>query len=303
VDLGTRIGKLELRNPVCLASGTCGFGGELEDFLDLRRLGGLFTKALTLEPRAGNPMPRLAETEHGLLNSIGLANPGLEVFLDELLPPLRELEIPVLVNVAGRSAADYVELARALAECRGPAGIELNVSCPNVKEGGIAFGASPGPLSKLLRQVREAWPGLLLVKMTPQVSSVAEMARLAEDCGADGLSLINTIPGMAIDPLSRRPRTVTNTSGYSGPALKPVALAQVYQAARAVRIPVVGVGGIQTAEDVVEFLLAGACAVQVGTASFRDPGIAGRILDDLARWGTEQGVSLLSELVGAVRPW
>lgn len=313
--LSVPLGELELRNPVCLASGTCGFGRELDGLLPLEALGGLFTKAVTAEPRSGNAMPRLAETEHGLLNSIGLANPGLDAFVRDKLPWLRALDTAVFVNVAGRTAEDYLAVCRRLQELedeyvagrdagRGAlAGLELNVSCPNVKEGGISFGAKPGPLSELVGQVRRVWRGRLLVKLTPQTADVAEQARVAEAAGADALSLINTIPGMSIDLRSRRPRTCTNTSGYSGPAIRPIAVAQVYQAARATRLPVVGMGGIQTGRDVAEFLLAGACAVQIGTASFAEPGRALGILQEFQAWLEEEGLASAAELVGAVRPW
>jgi dihydroorotate dehydrogenase (NAD+) catalytic subunit len=311
LNLETRVGTRTLRNPVGLASGTAGFGRELDGLLPLEALGALFTKAVTPEPRPGNPMPRLAETEHGLLNSIGLANPGLAAFLSDKLPWLRRADTAVFVNVAGRVAEDYLEVCRALQAVEDShgggagslAGIELNVSCPNVKEGGISFGARPGPLEELVRQVREAWRGLLVVKLTPQTASVAEQAKAAEAAGADALSLINTIPGMSIDLASRRPRTITNTSGYSGPAIRPIAVAQVYQAARAVALPVVGMGGIQTGRDVAEFLLAGACAVQVGTASFAEPARALGIVAELEEWMESQGVKGVGELVGAVRPW
>jgi len=310
LNLETRLGARTLRNPVCLASGTAGFGRELDGLLPLEALGGLFTKAVTPEPRPGNPMPRLAETEHGLLNSIGLANPGLAAFLAGKLPWLRQADTAVFVNVAGRVAEDYLEVCRALQEVEeghaapgSLAGIELNVSCPNVKEGGISFGARPAPLEELVRRVRQAWRGLLVVKLTPQTASVAEQAKAAEAAGADALSLINTIPGMSIDLSTRRPRTITNTSGYSGPAIRPIAVAQVYQAARAVSLPVVGMGGIQTGRDVAEFLLAGACAVQVGTASFAEPARALGILAELMEWMEGQGVRGVEELVGAVRPW
>jgi dihydroorotate dehydrogenase (NAD+) catalytic subunit len=308
--LAVQLGDLSLANPITLASGTCGFGSELEDFLPLERLGGLFTKAITPEARPGNPMPRLAETEHGLLNSIGLANPGLAGFEREKLPWLRRQRLPIWVNVAGRTAEDYAAVFRRLAELEAGrsgedpplAGIELNVSCPNVKEGGISFGARPGPLASLIGQLRPLWPGQLVVKLTPQVADVGEVARAAAGAGADALSLINTIPGMAIDLRSRRPRTITNTSGYSGPAIKPVALAQVWQASRAVDLPLLGIGGIQRGTDVAEFLLAGATAVQVGTASFAEPGAALRILEEFAAWLDAEQVCA-SGLIGALRPW
>lgn len=310
-DLRVRVGDLTLRNPVCLASGTCGFGSEVAGFLALEQLGALFSKAVTPEARPGNPMPRLAETEFGLLNSIGLANPGLAAFVRDKLPWLREQQTAVFINVAGRTAQDYLEVCRGLQELeesRGGevgslAGIELNVSCPNVKEGGISFGAKPGPLAELVAQARQVWRGRLLVKLTPQTADVAEQARAAEAAGADALSLINTIPGMSIDLRSRRPRTCTNTSGYSGPAIRPIAVAQVWQVARAVGIPVVGMGGIQCGRDVAEFLLAGACAVQVGTASFADPGRAAGILREFQAWLEEEGVARAEELIGAVKPW
>ena len=308
--LAVSLGSVPMANPVTLASGTCGFGRELADLMPLERLGGLFTKAVTPEPRAGNAMPRLAETEHGMLHSIGLANPGLEGFERERLPWLRRQALPVWVNVAGRTAEDYEAVVRRLAELEaersagdGPlAGLELNVSCPNVKEGGISFGARPAPLEALVARLRPLWPGQLLVKLTPQVADVGEMARAAAAAGADGLTLINTIPGMAIDLKTRRPKTITNTSGYSGPAIKPVALAQVWQASRAVELPLVGIGGIQRGEDVVEFLLAGASAVQVGTATFAEPDAALRILGEFAAWLDREGCRA-ADLVGAVRPW
>lgn len=309
-SLEIQFANLAAINPITLASGTCGFGRELADLLDLERLGGLFTKAVTPEPRPGNAMPRLAETEHGLLNSIGLANPGLEGFERDKLPWLREQSFPVWINVAGRTAEDYEAVTRRLTELeqeRAPgrpplAGIELNVSCPNVKEGGISFGARPAALEALVARIRRIWPGQLVVKLTPQVADPGEMARAAAGAGADALSLINTIPGMAIDLETRRPKTITNTSGYSGPAIKPVALAQVWQVSRAVDLPLVGIGGIQRGEDVVEFLLAGASLVQVGTASFAEPAAAERILDEFAAWLDANGCHA-AELVGAVRPW
>jgi dihydroorotate dehydrogenase (NAD+) catalytic subunit len=308
--LGVRLAGLELANPVCLASGTCGFGRELADLLPLERLGGLFTKAVTPEPRAGNAMPRLAETAHGLLNSIGLANPGLAAFAEDKLPWLRSCGTEVFVNVAGRTRDDYLAVCARLEEleasrtagARALAGIELNVSCPNVKEGGISFGARPQALAALVEPVRAVWSGRLLVKLTPQVADVGEMARAAEGAGADGLSLINTIPGMAIDLATRRPRTITNTSGYSGPAIKPIAVAQVWQAARAVKIPVVGIGGIECGQDVAEFLLAGACCVQVGTATFARPRRALEILEEFEAWLEREGTDAAA-VIGAVRPW
>ena len=303
IDLATSIATLALRNPVTLASGTCGFGRELAPFLDFEQLGGIFTKAVTLEPRAGNAMPRLAETEHGLLNSIGLANPGLQGFVETRLPWLREQSCAVLVNVAGRCPDDYYAVLEALDGLPGIDGVELNLSCPNVREGGIAFGTDPEVFAPLVREARKRYRGLLVVKMTPQVSSVSRMAALAEDCGADALSLINTIPGMAIDIHSRRPRTITNTSGYSGAAIKPVAVAQVWQASRACGLPIVGIGGICCVEDVIEFLLAGASAVQIGTASFRDPGLAGRLIEELGAWCENEGVKEIAQLIGAVEPW
>ncbi len=302
-EMRTSIGTLGLRNPITLASGTCGFGQELADFVDFDTLGGIFTKAVTQEVRPGNPMPRLAETEHGLLNSIGLANPGLAGFLRDRLPWLQAQSCAVLVNVAGRCPEEYMAVLEALNDQPGIDGIELNVSCPNVREGGIAFGTDPDVFSRLVRQAREVYHGLLVVKMTPQVSSVSRMAALAEDYGADALSMINTIPGMAIDVHTRRPRTVTNTSGYSGPGIKPVAVAQVWQASRACKLPIVGIGGITCVTDVIEFLLAGASAVQVGTASFRDPDLAARLVIELNQWCDEQGVKEVMELIGAVRPW
>jgi dihydroorotate dehydrogenase (NAD+) catalytic subunit len=312
IDLRSSLCGIPLKNPITLASGTCGFGSEFEGLLDIESLGALFTKAVTPEMRPGNPMPRLAETPHGLLNSIGLANPGLLAFTQTKWPWLEKCKLPIIVNVAGRVEADYIEVVQAMATLdrearakglRGLPAIELNLSCPNVREGGISFGAKPGPFGKMIQAVRPHWPHTLIVKMTPQVSSVAELAKVAEQSGADALSLINTIPGMAIDLKTRRPKTITNTSGYSGPAIKPIALAQVWQAATATSLPVVGIGGISSADDVVEFLLAGATCIQIGSASFRQPTIAASILADLESWMQKEGVLNLGELIGAVRPW
>jgi dihydroorotate dehydrogenase (NAD+) catalytic subunit len=303
IDLSSSIAGLNLPNPICLASGTCGFGDELRDFMNLDRLGAIFTKAVTREVRRGNRMPRLAETEHGLLNSIGLANPGIDGFEQHKWPWLQQQNIEVIVNVAGAQADDYAYVAERLSVLEGIRAIELNLSCPNVKEGGIAHGSKPDIFAELIKHVRRSWPGMLIVKMTPQVSNVAEMARIAEASGADALSLINTIPGMAIDLKSRRPKTITNTSGYSGAAIKPIALAQVFQASRAVTIPIIGIGGIYTVEDVVEFLLAGACAVQIGTATFTRPSLAVELVEGLENWMLRNEVKSTQELIGAVRPW
>lgn len=301
-DLSVRIGTLRLPNPVIAASGTFGFGREMAAVFDLSRLGGICSKGITCEPRQGNPPPRVAETASGMLNSVGLQNPGLDRFLAEELPFMAGLGTLVVVNVAGSSAEDYQELCRRLDGTAVDA-IELNLSCPNVKEGCMAFGSTAAGVASLVRAVRPLTRKPLWVKLTPNSGSVDETARAAEAEGADAVSLINTLLGMAVDARTRRPVLRNNTGGLSGPAIKPVALRMVHEASRAVGIPVVGMGGIATGEDVAEFLLAGASAVQVGTASLVRPTACMRILDQLAAFAAETGTARIADLTGALRPW
>ncbi|MBP7148101.1 MAG: dihydroorotate dehydrogenase [Acidobacteria bacterium] len=296
VDVGR---GLVLKNPILTASGTFGYGLEFEPFLNLGRLGGLVVKGISPRPRAGNPPARIVETPAGMLNAIGLQNVGVRRFIDEKLPALRERDTAVVVNVYGHSTEDYVAVAEALEPERGVAALELNLSCPNVKEGGQEIGRSPRLIEEVTAAVRRASSRPLWVKLTPNVGDIVACARAAADGGADAVSLINTLVGMVIDVERRRPVLSHGTGGLSGPAIRPVAIAMVWQVARALRIPVIGMGGIVSARDVVEFLLAGARAVQVGTANFNDPGIALRILDDLATWCRVHGVTDVNELVGA----
>lgn len=300
VDLAVELGPLRLANPLLTASGTFGYGLEFAHLCDLGRLGGIVTKGLSLAPMRGNPPPRIAETRGGMLNSIGLQNIGIERFLAEVLPGLGRFPAQVIVNLFGYERDEYVRLAERVDAAAGVAALELNVSCPNVKRGGIEFGQDPEVLEGLVRAVRAATAKPIIVKLSPNVTRPAELGQAAKAGGADILSAINTVLGMAIDPQTRRPRLATVKGGLSGPAIRPIALRIVFDVARQVGLPVIGIGGIETVDDVVEFLLAGASAVQVGTALFRDPRTPERLLDELARRLAEQGVSRLRDLIGGV---
>jgi dihydroorotate dehydrogenase (NAD+) catalytic subunit len=296
------VGGLELQNPVLTASGTFGYGAEYAPYLDLNRLGGIVTKGLSLKPRPGNQPPRIYETSCGMLNAIGLANVGLEVFLAEKLPFLASLETAVVVNLYAESEAEFGQLARALDGAQGLAALEVNVSCPNVKSGGLAFGLDPKAVARVTRAVRQATSLPVWVKLTPNVSDPSPMAQAAQEAGADAISLINTLLAMAIDARTRRPRLANIMGGLSGPAIKPVALRMVYQVSRAVDIPVVGLGGINSGQDVTEFLLAGASAVQVGTANFSDPAAATRIISELQDFCRQEGIRRVADLIGGLLP-
>ncbi len=300
-DLSVRIGNLRLTNPVLTASGTFGYGEEFAGLMDLSRLGGLVVKGISLEPRAGNPPPRVAETPCGMLNAIGLENVGLKRFLAEKIPFLRGLGCAVVVNILGDSAEDYARLAEALSAEPGVHALEVNISCPNVKKGGVAFGTVPAMAAEVTRAVRAATHLPVIVKLSPNVTDIALMARAVEEAGADAVSLINTLIGMAIDIRTRRPKLGNVIGGLSGPAVKPVALRMVWQAASAVSIPVIGIGGIATAEDAVEFLLAGATAVQIGTANFYNPGAAQEVAEGLEHYLREQGETSIRGLIGGIR--
>jgi len=302
-ELAVRLGPLELPNPILTASGTFGYGLEFAPLAALERLGGIVTKGLSLVPLAGNPPPRIAETRGGVLNSIGLQNIGIERFLADVLPELERYPARVIVNLFGYEFDDYAELARRVDDRPGIAAVELNVSCPNVKRGGMEFGHDPAVLERLVASVRAATTKPILVKLSPNAGSPVEAADAARRGGADILSAINTVLGMSIDPWTRRPRLHTNRGGLSGPAIRPIAVRIVFDVARKVGLPVIGIGGIETVDDVLEFLLAGASAVQVGTALFRDPRTAERLVDGLAQRMTELGATRLDELVGAVKPW
>jgi len=300
VDLAVELAGLRLRNPVMTASGTFASGREYADFIDLSRLGAVVTKGVSPVPWTGNDSPRVAETFGGMLNSIGLQNPGVEVFCARDLTWLGSQDVPVVVNVCGHSAEDYVRVVERLEDEPGVAAYEVNISCPNVDAGGMAFGTSCVPAAAVTAAVRAATKRPLIVKLSPNVTDITEIARAVESAGADGVSLVNTLLGMAIDAETRRPKLARVVGGLSGPAIKPVALRMVWQVAKAVGVPVIGVGGIMTGEDAVEFLLAGASAIQVGTANFVDPTSTMRIVDGLTEYCVRHGVGRVSDLTGAL---
>jgi dihydroorotate dehydrogenase (NAD+) catalytic subunit len=299
--LRIKIREAEFPTPVFVASGTFGYGQEAADLADLTGLGGIITKSIGAEPRLGNPPPRLFETPAGLLNSIGLQNVGLQNFVTEKLPFLRTLGIPIIVNIAGRSLDEYVAVARTLEEHEGIAGYELNFSCPNVKEGGLEFSQKAEITEGATRQIRGLTKRLVIPKLTPNVTRVGEIAKAAETGGADAISLINTLTGMAVDIETWMPRLNTVVGGYSGPAIKPVALAKVYEASRAVNIPVIGIGGIMNWQDAVEFFLAGASAVQIGTANFVDPRTAVLVAEGLREYLAARQLHSIGEIVGQLK--
>lgn len=300
-SLACTVGRVRLAAPVLLASGTCGYGADLAGLVNFSRLGGVILKSLTLEPRVGNPMPRVAECSQGMLNAIGLANVGVQRFCEDKWARARNLPCAVLANVAGATQAEYVAVARRLDRLDGLAGLELNISCPNVSHGGLEFGREPRVLGRLVAAVRKATRRPLWVKLTPNVADTVPLARAAEAAGADAVTLINTLRGLRMDLKRKRPVLGHVSGGLSGPAVKPVALYHVYRAAGAVKIPVVGCGGIETTEDALEFFLAGASAVQVGTATFRDPRAGEEIARGLARYLRGQGLPNLKPLIGAGR--
>jgi len=301
-DLSTHIAGIEMQNPVMVALGTFGYGREYDALFDLNKLGALITKGISLRPMMGNPPPRIWETPSGMLNAIGLQNVGIEAFLKDKLPFLSALKIPVIVNILGHSLKEYGEVARHLDGRPGLAGLEINISCPNVAKGGMAFGAQPRSAAKAVDQVRRATRMPLLVKLTPQVTDIAVIAKAVEEAGADAVSLINTIPGMAVDIYTRRSRLGCPGGGLSGPAIKPVALRLVYQVVQAVSIPVIGLGGIRSAEDALEFLMVGARAVQIGTANFIRPTTAIEVIEGIRNFIKQQKISTLSNLVGTFIP-
>lgn len=300
-DLRVRIASLELKNPVLVASGTFGYGQESADLADLDALGGLITKSVTLHARAGNPPVRIAELPAGMLNSIGLANVGLQAFVRDKLPFLRTLRTALIVNVAGSTAEEFLQVIRALNDEDGIAAYELNFSCPNVKEGGLAFSQDARVTARLTRMLAKASTRPVVVKLTPNVTDIAEIACAAAENGADALSLINTVVGMAVDVKNRRPRIHTVTGGYSGPAIKPIALAKLWEVRQRVSVPLIGIGGIMTVEDALEFLMTGASAIQVGTANFIDPATGPRIAEQLREYCREHGLASISEVVGSLR--
>jgi len=299
-DLRIKIGSLELRNPVILASGTCGYGAELDDFLDMSQLGGIIVKGTTLEPREGNAYPRMAETASGMLNAVGLQNRGIDYFEKNIYPTLAAYDTHVIVNVNGSTVEDYVELSRRLDKLDAIHAIELNISCPNVKNGGMIFGTNPTSAREVIASVRKAYRKTLIVKLSPNVTDITEFARISEEEGAEAISLVNTLLGMAIDVRTMRPKLSTVTGGLSGPAIKPVALRMVWQAAGTVRIPVIGLGGIMNADDALEFMMAGAAAVQVGTASFIEPRTALQIVKGISDFLVEKDLDSVGRITGII---
>ena len=295
------IGGIEIKNPVMTASGTFGYASEFEDLVDLNRLGAIVVKGLSLEPSRGNPPPRIVETPCGMLNAIGLENVGLAAFVKEKLPFLRRLDTPIFVNVYGKSTKEYAELAARLEDIDGVSGIEVNISCPNVKSGGMAFGAYPESAAEVVRAIRKQTTKPMMVKLSPNVTDITEIAKSVETEGADSISLINTITGMAIDIETRRPKIANITGGLSGPAIKPVALRMVWQVVQTVNIPVVGIGGIMTAKDALEFLIAGAVAVQIGTANFINPHATTDVIDGIETFLMERNISDISDIIATLK--
>ena len=301
IDLSVNIGPMQLKNPVMVASGTFGYAEESASLIDLNKLGAIVTKAITPNPRAGNPPPRIAETAAGILNSIGLANVGLERFKIEKMPFLRNLDSRIIVNVAGSSQEDYLQVVESLEESEGIDGYEINVSCPNVKQGGMQFGTDPGNVEKLTAELRRRTKRALIVKLTPNVTRISDIAKAVEISGGDGISLINTVRGMAIDIQTRRPKIATVIAGLSGPAIKPIAIAKIWEVYNAVSIPIIGLGGIMNTDDTIEFLLAGATAIQVGTANFLDPATAEKIINELPIYCRHHNITAIHALTGAIQ--
>ncbi len=299
-DLRVNIGSLDLQNPVITASGTFGYAREFENLVNLHRLGGVVVKGISLAPRAGNPPPRIVETPCGMLNAIGLQNVGVKRFIEEKMTYLRGINVPVIVNILGDTVGEYREITRMLADTEGIAALEVNISCPNVKKGGVAFGNDPRMAAAVTSAVKEVSSVPVMVKLSPNVSDVTQVARAVEDAGADCVSLINTLIGMAIDLERRRPVLANVIGGLSGPAVKPVALRMVYQVAQVVKIPVIGIGGIDCTEDALEFLLAGASAIQVGTANFVNPRVSEDIVEGMSSYVKENRLDSVRDLIGSL---
>lgn len=299
-DLSVEIGSLKMKNPVMTASGTFGYGLEFKDFVDLKQIGGIIVKGTTLLPREGNPYPRMAETPMGMLNAVGLQNKGVHYFVEHIYPQIKDIQTNMIVNVSGSQIEDYVETASIINELEHIPAIELNISCPNVKQGGMAFGVSTAGAAEVVSAVRKVYQKTLIVKLSPNVTSIADIARAVEDAGADSVSLINTLLGMAIDAEKRKPILSTVTGGMSGAAVKPIALRMVWQVAHAVKIPVIGLGGIMNWKDAIEFLLAGASAIQIGTANFIDPAITVKVANGIEDYLNKYGYTSVKDIIGAL---
>lgn len=300
VDLSVKLGRLQLKNPVMTASGTFGYGTEYSDFIDISRIGGIIVKGTTLRDRQGNAYPRMAETPSGMLNAVGLQNKGVDYFIEQIYPTVKDINTDIFVNVSGSTLEDYIITAEKLNDLEKIPGIELNISCPNVKEGGMAFGVSCVSAAQVVKEVRRVYKNELMVKLSPNVTDIAEIARAVEAEGADSISLINTLLGMAINAEKRKPILSTVTGGLSGPAVKPIALRMVWQVAKAVNVPVVGMGGIMNATDAIEFMLAGASAIQVGTANFIDPTVTIKVLEGIEEYLKRHGYSSVNDIIGAL---
>lgn len=299
-DLSVNINKLQLKNPVMTASGTFGYGPEFADFIPLEGLGGIIVKGTTLKPREGNDYPRMVETASGMLNCVGLQNKGVDYFCEHIYPEIKDIDTNMIVNVSGSSPEDYAECAARINELDNIPAIELNISCPNVRQGGMAFGVTCAGAASVVKAVRARYDKTMIVKLSPNVTDIAEIARAVEAEGADGVSLINTLMGMAIDIEKRKPLLSINTGGLSGPAVKPVALRMVWQVAKAVKIPVVGLGGICNAHDAIEFLMAGATAIEIGTANFIDPQVTIKVRDGINEWLDSHGCKSVKEIIGTL---
>lgn len=300
VDLSVEIGKLKLKNPIMTASGTFGYGEEFADFIDLNRLGGIIVKGTTLHHREGNPYPRMAETPSGMLNAVGLQNKGVDYFIEHIYPRIKDLDTRVIVNVSGSCIDDYVAVCEKLSPLDKVAAVEINISCPNVKQGGMGFGTTCSGAESVTSDVRKAYDGTMIVKLTPNVTDITEIARAVEAAGADAVSLTNTFLGMAIDVEKRKPMLSTITGGLSGPCIRPIAVRMVWQVANAVKVPVVGLGGIASGRDAIEFLLAGATAVQIGTANFVDPQVTVKAIDYIEDYLKRHQIASVRELIGGM---
>lgn len=300
VDLSVEIGKLKLKNPIMTASGTFGYGEEFADFIDLNRLGGIIVKGTTLLHREGNPYPRMAETPSGMLNAVGLQNKGVDYFIEHIYPRIKDLDTRVIVNVSGSCIDDYVAVCEKLSPLDKVAAVEINISCPNVKQGGMGFGTTCSGAESVTSAVRKAYDGTMIVKLTPNVTDITEIARAVEAAGADAVSLTNTFLGMAIDVEKRKPMLSTITGGLSGPCIRPIAVRMVWQVANAVKVPVVGLGGIASGRDAIEFLLAGATAVQIGTANFVDPQVTVKAIDYIENYLIRHQIANVRELIGGM---
>ena len=299
--MNVKIGALECKNPVLTASGTFGYGLEYQDFVDLERLGGFIVKGTTLHHREGNAYPRMAETPSGMLNAVGLQNKGVDYFIEHIYPQIKDINTNIIVNVSGASIEDYVACAEKIDALDSIPAIELNISCPNVKQGGMAFGVTPNGAESVVKAVRKAYHKTLIVKLSPNVTSITDIAKAVEGAGADSVSLINTLLGMAINAETQRPELSTITGGLSGPCVKPIALRMVWQTYNAVKIPIIGIGGIQSATDAIEFILAGATAVEIGTANFVDPNITMKVVDDIADYMQRHKIDNINSLRGALK--